>query len=104
MHINITTGYLKLSDSIDFYIRKKNCKNQQILWRQLCMDTCDFIHWKKQTDNGNSFSYRYIDKLAFRAKEQSFNLYTSIDMTINKLEKQLKKNKKKFQKSAEKTI
>jgi len=40
MHINITTGYLKLSDSIDFYIRKKNCKNQQILWRQLCMDTC----------------------------------------------------------------
>jgi len=23
MHINITTRYLKLSDSIDFYIRKK---------------------------------------------------------------------------------
>jgi ribosomal subunit interface protein len=59
---------------------------------------------KKQTDNGNSFSYRYIDKLAFRAKEQSFNLHTSMDMIINKLEKQLKKTKRNFKSPQKKTI
>ena len=28
----------------------------------------------------------HIDKFAFRVKEQSFGLYTSIDMAINKLD------------------
>ncbi|MDR0820570.1 MAG: ribosome-associated translation inhibitor RaiA [Endomicrobium sp.] len=90
MQINITSRYLKLSDSIDSYIRKKIVKVSKFydgdnVWIHVILS----IEKNRQITE----IVFHIGKLAFRAKEQSFDLYTSIGMAINKLEEQLKKQK-----------
>jgi putative sigma-54 modulation protein len=90
MQINITTRHLKLTDSIDAYVRKKIAKYDKIyagsnLW----------VHAILSVEKNRQITeiVFHAGKLLFRAKEQSVDLYSSIDLAIDKLEKQLKKQK-----------
>ncbi|MCA6079629.1 ribosome hibernation-promoting factor, HPF/YfiA family [Candidatus Endomicrobiellum agilis] len=90
MQINITARHLKLSDSIDFYVRKKIIKvgkfyDSEDVWVHVILSIEKNRHITEVVF--------HIGKLAFKAKEQSSDLYVSIDMSIAKLEKQLKKQK-----------
>ncbi|MDR0800160.1 MAG: ribosome-associated translation inhibitor RaiA [Endomicrobium sp.] len=90
MQINITARHLKLSDSIDFYVRKKIIKvgkfyDGENVWVHVILSIEKNRHVTEVVF--------HIGKLAFKAKEQSSDLYDSIDLAIAKLEKQLRKQK-----------
>ncbi|MDR3330799.1 MAG: ribosome-associated translation inhibitor RaiA [Endomicrobium sp.] len=90
MQINITARHLKLTDSIDSYIRKKITKYNRFydgddMWTHVILS----VEKNRQITE----VIFHIGKLSFKAKEESADLYTSIDMATNKLERQLKKRK-----------
>ncbi|MDR3256971.1 MAG: ribosome-associated translation inhibitor RaiA [Endomicrobium sp.] len=90
MQINITARHLKLTDSINSYVRKKIAKTSKFydgddVWAHVILS----VEKNRQITE----IVFHVGKLFFRAKEQSTDLYTSIDLTVDKLEKQLKKQK-----------
>jgi putative sigma-54 modulation protein len=90
MQINITARHLKLTDAIDSYVRKKVSKAAKLydgddVWAHIILS----VEKSRQITEVNF----HVGKLTFRAKEQSPDLYASIDLSIDKLEKQLKKQK-----------
>jgi putative sigma-54 modulation protein len=93
MQINITARHLKLTDAIDAYVRKKVTKVGKFydgdnIWAHVILS----VEKNRQITE----VVFHLGKLSFRAKEQSLDLYASIDLTIDKLEKQLKKQKEIF--------
>lgn len=90
MQINITARHLKLTNAIDSYVRKKVSKAGKFydgddVWVHVILS----VEKNRQITELNF----HVGKLTFRAKEQSPDLYASIDLTVDKLEKQLKKQK-----------
>ncbi|MDR3253544.1 MAG: ribosome-associated translation inhibitor RaiA [Endomicrobium sp.] len=90
MQINITARHLKLTDSIDAYVRKKIAKAGKFFDRD---DIWAHVILSVEKSRQITEVVFYVGKLSFRAKEQSPDLYASVDLTIDKLEKQLKKQK-----------
>ena len=90
MQVNITARHLKLTDAIDSYVRKKITKYEKLF----CRDDV-WVHVILSVEKNRQITevIFHTGKLSFRAKEQSDDLYVSIDITIDKLEKQLKKQK-----------
>lgn len=92
MQINITARHLKLTDAIDSYVRKKISKAAKFfdgddVWVHVIL----FVEKNRQITEINF----HVGKNTFRVKEQSPDLYASIDLSIDKLEKQLRKQKEK---------
>jgi putative sigma-54 modulation protein len=90
MQINITARHLQLTDAINSYVRKKVSKAGKFydgddVWAHVILS----VEKNRQITEVNF----HVGKLTFRAKEQSPDLYASIDLSIDKLEKQLKKQK-----------
>jgi putative sigma-54 modulation protein len=93
MRINITARHLKLTDAIDSYVRKKIAKTAKLndsdeVWAHVILA----VEKNRQITE----ILFHIDKKIIRAKEQSPDLYASIDLAVDKLEKQLKKQKELF--------
>ncbi|MCA6071947.1 MAG: ribosome-associated translation inhibitor RaiA [Endomicrobium sp.] len=90
MQINITARHLKLTDAIDSYIRKKITK-----YEKLFNGDDAWAHAILSVEKNRQITevVFHVGKLSFRAREQSDDLYASIDVTIDKLKKQLKKQK-----------
>ncbi|MDR0956305.1 MAG: ribosome-associated translation inhibitor RaiA [Endomicrobium sp.] len=90
MQINITTRHLKLTDAIYSYIRKKILK-----YNTLYGSDTVWVHAILSVEKNRQITEIIFNdgKLSLRAKEESTDLYTSIDLSINKLKKQLKKQK-----------
>jgi putative sigma-54 modulation protein len=90
MQINITARHLKLTDSIDSYVRRKITKYEKFF------NTIDvFVHVILSVEKNRQITeiILHSGKISFRSKEESTNLYTSIDFASDKLEKQLRKQK-----------
>jgi putative sigma-54 modulation protein len=90
MQINITTKHLKLTDSVDSYVRKKITKYEKFL------NTNDvFVHVILSVKKNRQITEIIFnsEKISFRLKDESTDLYTSINFAADKLEKQLKKQK-----------
>ena len=90
MQINITARHLKLTNAIDSYVRKKISKAGKFydgddVWVHVILS----VEKNRQITEVNF----HVGKLTFRVKEESPDLYASIDLTIDKLEKQLRKQK-----------
>ncbi|MDR2426697.1 MAG: ribosome-associated translation inhibitor RaiA [Endomicrobium sp.] len=90
MQINITARHLKLTSAIDSYVRKKVSKSGKFfdgdsVWSHVILS----VEKNRQITEINF----HVGKMTFRAKEQSPDLYASIDLTVDKLEKQLRKRK-----------
>ncbi|MCL2144934.1 MAG: ribosome-associated translation inhibitor RaiA [Endomicrobia bacterium] len=90
MQINITARHLKLTGAIDSYVRKKVSKSGKFfygddVWAHVILS----VEKSRQITEINF----HMGKLVFRAKEQSPDLYASIDLAADKLEKQLRKQK-----------
>ncbi|MDR3071464.1 MAG: ribosome-associated translation inhibitor RaiA [Endomicrobium sp.] len=90
MRINITARHLKLTDSIDSYVRKKLIK-----CGRFCSEDDMWSHVILSVEKNRQITevVLHVGKFLFRAKDQSVDLYASIDLAIDKLEKQLKKQK-----------
>ncbi|MDR1474084.1 MAG: ribosome-associated translation inhibitor RaiA [Endomicrobium sp.] len=90
MQINITARHLKLTNSIDSYIRKKITKYENFF------DTNNiFVHVIVSVEKNRLITeiLLHLGKVSLRSKEESTDLYASIDLASDKLEKQLKKQK-----------
>ncbi|MDR3112177.1 MAG: ribosome-associated translation inhibitor RaiA [Elusimicrobiota bacterium] len=90
MRINITARHLKLTDAIASYVKKKITKisklhNSDEVWTHTILS----VEKNRQITE----ILFHADKKIIRAKGQSADLYASIDMSVDKLEKQLKKQK-----------
>jgi putative sigma-54 modulation protein len=90
MQINITARHLKLTDSIDSYVRRKIAKAGKFYSGDEVKAYVILSVEKRRQITEIIF---HVGKLIFRVKEHSSDLYTSIDLTLNKLTKQLKKQK-----------
>ncbi|MDR3196176.1 MAG: ribosome-associated translation inhibitor RaiA [Endomicrobium sp.] len=90
MQVNITARRLKLTDSIDSYVRKKITK-----FEKLCAEGDIFAHVILSVEKNRQITeiIFHSGKVSFRSKEESTDLYASIDLAANKLEKQLRKQK-----------
>ena len=90
MQINITARHLKLTDAIDSYVRQKVAKAGKFftgdsVWVQTILS----VEKNRQITEINF----HIAGKVFRAEEESEDLYASIDLAVDKLSKQLKKQK-----------
>jgi len=90
MQINITARHLKLTDSVDSYVRRKIAKVSKFYDNDKVKAHIVLSVEKSRQITEIVF---HVDKLIFRVKEHSSDLYASIDLTLNKLAKQLKKQK-----------
>jgi putative sigma-54 modulation protein len=90
MQINITARHLKLTDSIDSRVRKKITK-----FEKFCSASDVFAHVILSVEKNRQITeiIFHSGKVSFRSKEESTDLYSSIDLAVDKLEKQLKKQK-----------
>jgi putative sigma-54 modulation protein len=90
MQINITARHIKLTEAIDSYVRKKVSKAAKFYDGD---DVTAHITLSVEKNRQITEISFHIGKLIFRAKEQSPDIYTSIDLSMEKLEKQLRKQK-----------
>jgi putative sigma-54 modulation protein len=90
MQINITARHLKLTDPIDSYVRKKITK-----YERLFTDNNVFVHVILSVEKNREITEIIFrsGKISCRSKEESTDLYSSIDLAADKLEKQLNKQK-----------
>lgn len=89
MQINIVARHLELTPAITDYVKKKveKCHKyfDNLVWTQVVLSVekyrqiCEIII--------------HAGKATFRAKEESIDLYAAIDLSVVKIEKQLKKYK-----------
>jgi putative sigma-54 modulation protein len=90
MQINITAKHLKLTDAIDSYVKQKISKAGKFFDGDAVRAHVILSVEKNRQITEVTF---YIEGKAFRTKEESEDLYSSIDLTIDKLSKQLRKQK-----------
>jgi putative sigma-54 modulation protein len=90
MQINITARHLRLTDAIDSYVRTKILKLGKFFDGD---DVCAHIILSVEKNRQITEIIFHVGKRTFRAKEQSPDLYASVDLTIEKIEKQLRKQK-----------
>jgi putative sigma-54 modulation protein len=96
MRIDISARHLDLTKAISSYINKKVEK---------CQRYFDHLIWAHVIISVEK-KYRHVTevviharKMTFRAKEESIDIYSAIDLTLDKIEKQLKKYKDKVKKA-----
>jgi len=90
MQIDITARHLSLTSAIDAYVHKKLSKTARLFDEQdLRAHVILSVEKKSQITD---ITFRG-GKFTARAKEQSSDLYASIDLAVDKLEKQFKKQK-----------
>jgi len=90
MRVDITARHLELTDSIDYYVRKKIEKIGKFygtnnVWVHVVLSVEKARHMTE--------IILYLDKLSLVSKGYSYDVYSSLDLTVNKLKKQLKKQK-----------
>lgn len=90
MRIDITARRLKLTGSIDSYVRKKIAKVGKFYDTD---DVCVHVILSVEKIRHITEIILYIGKLSLVSKGYSYDLYSSIDLTVDKLEKQIKKQK-----------
>jgi len=90
MQINITARHMKLTDSIDSYVREKITKVDKFYDADEAR--ADVILSVEKSRQMTEIVF-YVGKLSFTSKWYSYDLYTSIDLTLDKLKKQLRKQK-----------
>jgi putative sigma-54 modulation protein len=90
MQIDITARRLKLTQAIDLYIRKKISGIAKNFDSENASAHIVLTIEKNRQIVEINF---HCDKLKCRVKEESLDLYTSIDLSINRLKKQLQKHK-----------
>lgn len=90
MQINITARHLKLTDAIDAYVRQKVAKAGKFFDGDNVMAHVVLSVEKNRQITEVVFN---VGGKPFRAKEESEDLYASIDITVDKLTKQLRKQK-----------
>jgi ribosome-associated translation inhibitor RaiA len=89
MQISVAIRYLKFTDFIDSYIRKKIAKYHKIY----AFDNNSVGYTISPVEKNRyitEFIFRVV-KILFRAKERFVNLCLSINLVVNKFEKLLKK-------------
>ena len=90
MRIDITARRLKLTGPIDSYVRKKIAKVCKFYDTD---DVCVHVILSVEKIRHITEIILYIGKLSLVSKGYSYDLYSSIDLTVDKLEKQIKKQK-----------
>lgn len=90
MQINITARHLKLTDAIGAYVKQKVAKVGKFFDGDAVR-----VHVILSVEKNRQITevVFYSEGKAFRAKEESEDLYASIDLTVDKLTKQLRKQK-----------
>jgi putative sigma-54 modulation protein len=89
MQVNITARHLELTPALAEYVRKKMQKCERIfdhiVWSQVILSvekTRQIVEIVLHASNHT-----------FRAKEESIDLYSAVDLAVEKMDKQLKKLK-----------
>lgn len=89
MQINITARHLNLTQPLADYVRKKveRCERyfDEIAWAQVILSVEKYRQVAEVII--------HVGKHVFRAKEESIDLYAAIDLAVDKMDKQLKKQK-----------
>lgn len=89
MQVNITARHLELTQALSDYVRKKveRCERffDNLVWSQVILS----VEKYRQV----SEIIIHAGKTTFRSKEESIDLYAAIDISVDKIEKQLKKYK-----------
>ncbi|MBN1622323.1 MAG: ribosome-associated translation inhibitor RaiA [Endomicrobiales bacterium] len=95
MQINITARHVKLNKPLADYIKKKVNKCQKyfnnVIWAQVILSVEKYRHMAE--------IIIHVSRMTFRAKEEAGDFYSAIDLTLDKIEKQLRKQKEKYKKS-----
>ena len=89
MQINITARHLELTPAIADYVQKKVGKCEKyfdhLVWAQVILGVEKYRQVAEVVIHAG--------KSTFRSKEESIDLYAAIDLSVDKIEKQLRKYK-----------
>jgi putative sigma-54 modulation protein len=96
MHVSVTFKNLDSSDALRSYAQKKLDRFDKLLDNPAEANVVFSVEKIRHTAEINLAS----DKLNLFAKEESENMYSSIDMVVDKLKKQLTKSRDKMNKRA----
>lgn len=96
MEINIRGEKIVITDSIKAYINEKLGKLEKYFGKNATIRTAVLV---KVRDKDQIIEVTIkTDKLTIRAEEKQNDLYAAIDLVIDKLERQIRKNKTKLKK------
>ncbi|GAB6097080.1 hypothetical protein JCM14469_33340 [Desulfatiferula olefinivorans] len=96
MHVSVTFKNLDSSDALRSYVQKKLDRFDKLLDNPAEANVVFSVEKIRHTAEINLAS----DKLTIYAKEESDNMYSSIDMVLDKLKTQLTKSRDKINKRA----
>lgn len=96
MQVSVTFKNLDSSDALRSYAQKKLDRFDKLLDNPAEANVVFSVEKIRHTAEISLAS----DKLTFHAKEESENMYSSIDMVVDKLKKQLTKTRDKINKRA----
>lgn len=89
MQINISARHIDLTPALADYVRKKVEKCQKyfdhLVWAQVILSVEKYRQVAELVIHAS--------KTTFRAKEESVDLYAAVDLTVDKMDKQLRKYK-----------
>lgn len=99
MRINIRAKDFEVTDSIKSYIEEKSSKLNKYISKE-DMELNVLLSGNKNTNYSVEFTLN-TGKLYIRAEEKNADLYAGIDLSIDKIERQIRKNKTKLSKRRE---
>lgn len=99
MRINIRAKDFEVTDSIKSYIEEKSSKLNKYISKE-DMELNVLLSGNKNTNYSVEFTLN-TGKLYIRAEEKNADLYAGIDLSIYKIERQIRKNKTKLSKRRE---
>lgn len=99
---------IELTQSLIDYAEKKFAKLNQYFETE--HDAIGHINLKAYTDSHDGYKTHkfkvefttFLDSVTFRAEDSSSNMYASIDNTVEKIERQIRKHKTKINRKARK--
>ena len=89
MQINITARHLVLTPAIADYVRKKVERCERFFDHLVSAQVILYVEKYRQVAE----VVIHAGKTTFRSNEESIDLYAAIDLSVDKIEKQLKKHK-----------
>ena len=99
MHVSVTFKNLESSDALRSYVQKKLDRFDKLLDNPAEANVVFSVEKIRHTAEINLTS----DRLTIYAKEEGENMYSSIDLVVDKLKKQLTKTRDKINKRATST-
>jgi putative sigma-54 modulation protein len=96
MHVSVTFKNLESSDALRSYVQKKLDRFDKLLDNPAEANVVFSVEKIRHTAEINLTS----DRLSLYAKDESENMYSSIDLVVDKLKKQLTKTLDKINKRA----